>query len=51
MMKRLLSGRVTDNQILIVDDQDFNLDAMKIVLQYKLKIDVENTVVSATNGA
>ena len=38
------------NQILIVDDQEFNLNAIEIILKYKLKVNVETTCVRATSG-
>ena len=38
------------NKILIVDDQEFNLKALEIMLQYKLNVDVLNTCVRALSG-
>ena len=37
-------------QILLVDDQEFNLNAMEIILQYKLNVKTEETCVRATSG-
>jgi CheY-like chemotaxis protein len=36
---------------LIVDDEQFNIEAMKIILQYKYYIDVENICDEALFGA
>ena len=36
--------------ILMVDDQDFNLNAMEIILQYKLKVNIGTTCVRALGG-
>ena len=38
------------NLILLVDDELFNLNAIKLVLKYKLDIDVETVCVQAMNG-
>ena len=38
------------NKILLVDDQDFNLDAIEIIMKYKLKINVAKICVRATSG-
>ena len=37
--------------ILLVDDQEFNLNAIEIILKYKLKVNVEKSCVRATSGA
>ena len=37
-------------QILIVDDQEFNIKAIEIIFKYKLKINFENICVSALSG-
>ena len=36
--------------ILIVDDNDYNIDALKIILQVSAKIDSERLCVKAYNG-
>ena len=36
--------------ILIVDDQDFNIQALEIVLKYNCKIDIDKSCVSAGSG-
>ena len=38
------------NLILIVDDQEFNLEAIEIILKYKLKLDIKTTCVRANSG-
>ena len=38
------------NKILVVDDQEFNINAAKTVLEYKLKLDVDKVFVGATSG-
>ena len=38
------------NKILVVDDQEFNINAAKTILQYKLKLDVDKVCVGATSG-
>ena len=37
------------NKILIVDDQNFNIDALKIIMKYKCGVDTD-VVVQATLG-
>lgn len=44
------ANQTANFQILIADDQEFNLQALEIVLQYKLKIDVDNICVKAVGG-
>ena len=39
-----------DNHILIVDDQSFNIDAMKIILKYHLGLDSSKYCTSALSG-
>lgn len=38
------------NMILLVDDELFNLNAIKLVLKYKLDIDVDQICVQAMSG-
>ena len=38
------------NKILLVDDQEFNLNALEIILKYKLKVDVATICVRALSG-
>ena len=38
-------------KILIVDDEDYNIDALKILLKYSAKVDVDLVCDSATNGS
>ena len=35
---------------MIVDDQDFNLNTLEIILKYKLKVDIKTTCTRATSG-
>ena len=39
-----------NKKILIVDDQLFNINALIIVLEYKIKIDAQNLCDKATSG-
>ena len=39
------------NRILIVDDQSFNIEAIKIVLKYRLGIDSDHICDTALSGA
>ena len=41
---------ITQNKILLVDDQQFNLNALEIILKYSLKVDVESVCVFALSG-
>ena len=34
----------------MVDDQEFNLNAMEIILEYKLKVNIDKTCVRALGG-
>ena len=36
--------------ILLVDDQEFNLDAIEIILKYRLNLDIKTTCVRANSG-
>lgn len=38
------------NKILIVDDQVYNINAIKIILKTLFRLDVENLVMEANNG-
>ena len=41
---------VNDQKILIADDIDYNIDALKIILEYSLNLDVPKVCVQAYNG-
>ena len=44
-------GKVeSKNLILLVDDQEFNLDAIEIILKYRLNLDIKTTCVRANSG-
>ena len=53
-INNLINGNANQNEcinkILIVDDQEFNLNAIEIILKYKLKVNVETICVQATSG-
>ena len=38
------------NKILIVDDQDYNINAIRIILKYVIKIDPSILIDTALNG-
>lgn len=38
------------HKILIVDDQSFNIDALKIILKFSINIDTDTLCDKATNG-
>jgi len=42
--------RKNQRKILIVDDQIFNINALKIIIQHSLKIDMSKICVKATSG-
>ena len=44
------SSSKAQNMILMVDDQEFNLNAMEIILEYKLKVNIDKTCVRALGG-
>jgi len=37
-------------KILLVDDEDYNLTALKIILHHHIKLDVDKVCDEATNG-
>ena len=37
-------------KILLVDDEDYNLTALKIILKYHIRLDIENLCDEAANG-
>lgn len=37
-------------KILLVDDEEYNLTALKIILQYHIKLDVDKVCDEALNG-
>ena len=39
-----------DHQILLVDDQEFNLQALEIILKYNCKVDTDKICVKARSG-
>lgn len=39
-----------DAKILLVDDEDYNLTALKIILKYHIKVDVDKFCDEAVNG-
>ena len=43
-------GQKIDAKILLVDDEDYNLTALKIILRYHIKLDVEKFCEEAVNG-
>ena len=43
-------GNKTDAKILLVDDEDYNLTALKIILKYHIKLDVDKFCDEAVNG-
>ena len=45
-----IRSNITQNKILLVDDQQFNLNALEIILKYSLKVDVESVCVFALSG-
>ena len=47
---KIASGSPTSKKILIVDDQLYNVNAMMIILQYAIKIDIEKVCEKATSG-
>ena len=44
-------GSIKKNaKILLVDDEDYNLTALKIILKYHIRLDVEKLCDEAVNG-
>ena len=43
-------GQKNDAKILLVDDEDYNLTALKIILRYHLNLNVEQICDEAVNG-
>ena len=43
-------SEVYEKKILLVDDQIYNLDALEIILKYKVGLDVSSIVERASNG-
>ena len=43
-------GQKSYAKILLVDDEDYNLTALKIILRYHIKLDVDKFCDEAVNG-
>jgi len=43
-------GNKKDAKILLVDDEDYNLTALKIILRYNTNLDVDKFCDEAVNG-
>ena len=46
----MMAGGRKERKILLVDDEDYNLTALKIILQYHIKLDVDRVCHEAING-
>ena len=45
-----MSFQHQEAKILLVDDEDYNLTALKIILKYHIKLDVDKICDEAVNG-
>ena len=45
-----MAANKREPKILLVDDEEYNLTALKIILQYHIKLDVDKICDEALNG-
>lgn len=45
-----MTGKKKNARILLVDDEDYNLTALKIILKHHVKLDVDRICDEAVNG-